>query len=125
MKINNPSPAPAISNGVQVTRALTDVSGAVATTGIGFKPTRLDIAGNVASTTIRCIGYVDSNLAVASIWDDALTGHDSNAYLYFSLGTGDFQLCNTVTFDNDGFTLTWAKTGNPTGTAKLNIIASK
>ena len=124
MKINNPG-APAISKVVQISRDLAVASGAVSTTGIGFKPTRLDIAANKSSSNIRCIGYVDSNLAVYSIWDDALTGHDSDAYLFFSLGTGDFQLVSTVTFDSDGFTLTWAKTGTPTGVVKLNIIASK
>jgi hypothetical protein len=52
--------------------------------------------------------YLQSGFS--AIWRTALSG-------------GNYQTCKVTSFDSDGFTVTWTKTGSPTGTATVTYTA--
>lgn len=108
---------------ITLTRDLTLASGSVAYTGVGFRPTCLDVHGFISATSRFSRGFVDASRAGQSIAD--LTSMFEFAAA-FSLGTSgaDYQTATVTSYDADGFTLAWTKTGAPTGTAKFHVLCS-
>jgi hypothetical protein len=104
-------------------RLLSAADNTVAYTGVGFKPSYIRVMGNVNGTDILGIGYYDGTSkgqfyqSSGSQWqrsvgvaDDFVIGFDSAGNS--SAGTLD-------SFDADGFTISWVKTGSPGGTYNL------
>jgi len=107
----------------------TSAAGAdVAYTGVGFKPKGIIFMALQNSADEMSIGF-DTKVALSAMYDgNALSANVwANAGTTISIypleGSSTVQSAIVKTFDADGFTLTWTKTGSPTGTALVNYIA--
>ncbi len=118
---------PAGGAGVKVkaeTKDMTAASGDVSYTGYGFTPTGLIIFAYVASNR-GSIGSSDPAKALISFTLVSTTftlGNSVIVYLNLAVGRQDAIV---KSYDADGFTLTWTKTGSPTGTGYLTVFAFK
>jgi len=118
--------SPLSSKVISSTRDLAAASGDVAYTGVGFVPTAIvALSANLGST--MSFGVCDSAKTEKSIaqLSDGAGSSDVNALLQLSTGIGAQQSCIVKSFDADGFTLTWTKTGSPTGTVTLIFLCFK
>jgi hypothetical protein len=105
-------------------------TGSVSYTGVGFRPTCLQAFGaNTTLGTNNAInGYCDSALGQAALRAGSATPGN---YVYLAsvliyLGTdGNFQTFAVTSFDADGFTGTWTRTGAPGGTQNIAFLAFK
>lgn len=108
---------------LSATRDLTAGSGDVAYTGTGFTPRALLCLGCVGGTTQAVFGMADGATAGANI--QQIVGGNASAHLslcLFDQGSNNYQHGVVKTYDADGFTLTWTKSGTPTGTATLYFL---
>ena len=122
----DPLPRVAVFSG---TRDASVATGTQAITGIGFKPKAVvsfsvgtsgggdqaSVSGTSDGTLNKCLetGITGQNFFQGSflgIWRTAEGG-------------GDFQSCVVSTFDTDGLTLSWTKSGTPTGTISFYGMA--
>lgn len=106
------------------TRDATAVTGDVVYTGYGFKPKFVTIRMVITATTCESDGAVagvGSDKAVVIYWDGSKS--TSNAVCKAQTSAIDFTYANLKTFDVDGFTLTWLKTGNPSGIMLMQVRA--
>lgn len=113
---------------ITFTRDMTAATGNVAYTGVGFQPTSLIVLADV-STAQGSIGFSDSSKAVYC-WEKDADGNIytvANALVYLTNTTvgNRQQIDSIVSYDSDGFTVNWAKTGSPTGTANIRVLAYK
>ena len=121
--------APEYATGIKIgtiTRDTAAVAGDVAYTGIGFKPSnilflsivdlsyKMSIGLDDASVRYCIFHHADNTLGSYS-WDNA-----TSIYLRYDtkIHTGKIK-----TFDSDGFTITWATSGSPTGIAYIHYMA--
>lgn len=109
------------------TRDLAAASGAVAYTGYGFKPSRLIIFACVQGSVLASWGFA----CKAAILHDSHCIHhayDGNYYnsqvrvVSILTAAGVYQDAYLNSFDDDGFSLYWAKVGLPTGTIRLEVF---
>ena len=112
------------------TRDMTIATGSVSYTGVGFRPTCLQAFGaNTAlSTNDAPNGYCDSALNQASLRAGSATPGQwvYLASVLINLGTdGALQTFAVTSFDADGFTGTWTRTGAPGGTQSIAFLAFK
>jgi len=109
----------------QISRDLTAASGNVSYTGIGFTPSAIiSMAGLGADIT--SIGVSDSAkggllMAGGPTWATNTGAVGATLGLYSTSG-GNYQTWNVYSYDADGFTLTWSKTGSPTGTLYISFL---
>ncbi len=107
------------------TRDVSVASGTQAVTGVGFQPTAIICLANISGanqaswgasdgTTNGCV--LDFNSAVAATYA-------INANLIHVQFAADAYTGVISTFDADGFTISWTKTGTPTGTATIKYLA--
>lgn len=127
-----------------ITRVLSAAAGNVAYTGIGFTPTSIEFAtvgvGASSAPTFNSIGYTDSSkagVAVGSAYNNPDDGTTGPSYAVkngaFAIYAGDntagtfsaYQTAVVASYDSDGFTLTWAKTGSPSATATIIVRCLK
>lgn len=124
----NPSWVDKLSSKViYINRDLTLASGNVSYTGVGFKPTAIiaftiayegsvgaSWGGSDSSKNSYCVVRIDTGMmwTIATLVD---------AYA----ATGAYQVATVFSYDADGFTLSWVKTGSPTGTAKVICFCLK
>ena len=93
-------------------------------TGLGGTPTSLSLFGGVTGSSFGGatwgLGNVANQFAMYTgvTWQQSIT-----AIAIVESGSGDRNTAVIKSFDADGFTLTWTKTGSPTGTARLNYTA--
>lgn len=113
---------------INATRDLTAATASVAYTGVGFKPRAIIAFGTVNSVTINTyttyVGAADSGL-IASSMSPFGTGNSASTTTllgFFDTGASNFQSATVASMDADGFTLSWTKTGVPTGTAQLLFL---
>jgi len=110
---------------IALTRAMNAASGNVAYTGVGFQPRALIVFGTVMDSFGASWGMGDVTLAEMNLrqYNNTPTLDASNRFISFeqSLGvTGQEAFLDTL--DADGFTLTWAKIGTPTGTGYAKVL---
>ena len=107
---------------VTATYDLTTASGSQAITGAGFPPSSIDIIAGVTTTVAASQGMATSgdeyNIGNSSAPDIIFS---SNTALRIQTGAGDTQVSVVNSFDADGVTLGWAKTGTPSGTLEIMI----
>ncbi|GAJ01903.1 unnamed protein product, partial [marine sediment metagenome] len=118
MPISNPLGAPLQSQGKAETRVLTVASGDVAYTGYGFRPTALLIFAADTATGAASWGVASSDKTYGltrQLFDDNMS--HGTFIVYLAISSGNSQSAILKSFDADGFTLTWSKTGTPSGTA--------
>lgn len=99
---------------ISLTRAPGTSSGSVSYTGVGFTPTSIIFFGAPGGTTnVGFIGLVDSARSGASLYD---LGAPTIAVAAVAVGAvGALQSATVSSYDADGFTLAWTKTGSPGG----------
>lgn len=118
----------------EYTGNLSALAGDVNYTGVGFQPTSMTVMwtnndGKLSFGT----GFCDSALGQSVIggWysSSGTVGTVSHAnyfiWDYTMAGMGAYQTALVKNYGIDGFTLTWAKTGSPTGTITFEVIAYK
>ncbi len=101
---------------IYTTRDMTAASGDVAYTGVGFKPSVIICFADVFNTSYASWGVSDSAKNSALI-EEYTHGNRTSAswliYLSENASASDRQTAIVKSYDTDGFTLTWTKTGNP------------
>jgi hypothetical protein len=98
-----------------LTRAMAGDSGDVSYTGCGFKPSYIVFLSQSNSGSIS-IGFDNgTNKYAVTVWGKTVPYYSSSAVLSISLmeSTEKMQTGVIKTFDTDGFTITWTKTGSP------------
>lgn len=104
-----------------------DASGSVSYTGIGFKPKGLIVLANVPNTPEVSIGIVfaaENNFSVFNSHNITANAWNNEAYLVNLVqGIGVRYIGYIQSWDDDGFTITWTKTGSKTGVAEIYYLA--
>lgn len=108
------------------TRDLSLATGTQAITGVGFKPRAvLILAGKQNTNTLSlgwatssASGYVFNNIPGGGLW-----WVDSGAVGIQITGVADQQAIALQSMDSDGFTLSWTKTGAPSGATVITYLA--
>ena len=104
-------------------------SGAQAVTGIGFKPTDIVVMGVEHGAVGEFAlgmgdGTFDANVRDQHNGAPNTYGYDPNYILYLKHpGPANFYTAVINSFDADGFTFGWVKTGAPTGTITVLVMA--
>lgn len=104
-------------------RDLTAASGNVGYTGVGFQPTQVIFLGVINTAKGMTIGFgnASDNESISQIHDGTMT-YDSTCLRIYQ-ASGAIQGAVIASLDSDGFTLTWTKSGSPTGTANFIYLA--
>lgn len=99
------------------------VEGTQAVTGIGFKPTTVLFLALVDATSLMSVG-VDDGSGSHAIQDNTAGnyGYSNGRSIFVSNGSSNSR-ASVLSFDSDGFTITWLKSGTPTGTATVIYLA--
>jgi len=117
-------PVPAVEIG---SRDLTLATGTQSFTGIGFKPSAIYAFGAEAVVAdLLAMGLINVNDQInrgLSIDQNGNTATEDE-FLAFRETTGEV-LGRVTSFDTDGFTITWTRTGSPTGTASFRFLIFK
>lgn len=100
-------------------------SGTVVTTGVGFQPSVIFAIAEIPGTTSASWGFTNLAAQRAIIMRGSGGFTSSAALLYAYVTAGNTASGAVTSFDSDGFTLTWTKTGSPTGTLTYYILAFK
>ncbi|GAI28627.1 unnamed protein product, partial [marine sediment metagenome] len=105
------------------TRDMETASGDVTYAGYGFQPTGLIIMGYLAGNP-PCVGFSEPALAEFGLFYNEV-GEAGGEALISKLYAAEFARQEAVvkTYNADGFTLTWTKSGTPTGIATLYVFA--
>lgn len=107
------------------TRDMAAASGDVSYTGYGFTPTGLIIFANATAgfsiaSSNPAKGYVILGIRASQYFTPG-----ENYIVQIKPTTGTWQNAIVKSYDADGFTLTWALYGAPTGTINMNVFAFK
>lgn len=109
-----------VSNFIKLeTRIMTAGSGDVSYTGYGFKPEGLIQYGYYAAAGGSCFGAVTAT----QYWCQLNNAVYNSRFIWFWQAGSVQQVATLKSFDDDGFTLTWVKTGAPKGTGYFIVIA--
>ena len=122
-----------ISKFINFSRDLTVASGDVSYTGVGFTPSRLFICSTI-NNSFWMVGEANPNRdSVSQMYN--FTGPKNAAFSgvapgiicgYANDGSGATSNLGTLkTYDADGFTVTWTKTGSPSGTLFIQALCYK
>lgn len=115
---------------IVATRDMTAATGSVAYTGSGFTPTAVLALAFIGGTTTASWGFSESS-GTESIYlrtpDDSgvATKYTGSTGALISLGVAggtDGQAFAVTSYDSDGFTGTWTKTGSPTGSGSCLMV---
>lgn len=108
---------------ITFTRDMTTATGTQAVTGVGFTPTAIIFVYAINGTPQEGVGFADSSKAGRN--RNYLTGTGwfvgTNA-ITASPSSGNYQTGDVSTYDSDGFTISWSKTGAPTGTLTVYAL---
>lgn len=107
------------------TKDMTQASGNVSYTGVGFKPAAIVFCASGPDNNGLSVGTdnASSKGSVVAYGAGSYTSTTSfSIYMLNAAGT-TLQDAFVASFDTDGFTLTWAKVGSPTGTGTVIYLA--
>ena len=108
---------------ISFTRDMTAATGDVSYIGTGFTPTAMIVFASVAGTTSWFIGAAGSNRTGKGLANVGNTAYgDQIVAINLQTGGSDHQKTTVKSWDANGFTLTWTKTGTPTGTGYISVI---
>jgi hypothetical protein len=109
---------------LKTTRVLTEASGDVAYTGVGFTPSAIIFFVVIGGGSLGRWGLSDGVRHGAAYRVSGATTiiSDTDVAILCDLSGGNSQSAVVKSFDADGFTLTWTKTGSPTGTAIIYCL---
>jgi hypothetical protein len=122
--------APEWASGLKVgsfTRDLTTASGSQSVTGVGFKPSAVIFWAHVSGETKGSLGFTDGttsdcfyNYAAVSAGAWAISAGN----ILHPIGDlSNLQNGALSSLDADGFTISWTKTGSPTGSLVVSYLA--
>ena len=111
---------------------LATATGTVSITGIGFKPSRIVFQGSVGGVSTFWDG---SSCGIGAYYNfctrdnqlettDSFQANSGNCITVVR-SSGNEQSGKIISFDSDGFTISWIKTGTPTGTLNVAFQAFK
>jgi hypothetical protein len=108
-------------------RDISLATGTQAVTGLGFKPSSIQFFSNVGNGNKVSFGYDDgTNIGGISRHDTPNFWQSSQNYsIRGTTGGADDYTGLIQSFDTDGFTISWIKTGTPTGTMSVFFTAFK
>ena len=97
------------------TRAMTAASGDVSYTGVGFQPNNILFLAHSTSGSISTGMDNGTSRYAVTTWGKTVPYYSHTAYLSVSMIQSVTQLQTALvkSFDSDGFTLTWTRTGTP------------
>lgn len=97
------------------TRAMTAASGDVSYTGVGFQPNNILFLAHSTSGSISTGMDNGTSRYAVTTWGTTVPYYSNTAYLSVSMIQSVTQLQTALvkSFDSDGFTLTWTRTGTP------------
>lgn len=108
------------------TRDMSAANGNVAYTGVGFKPVAIIALSQQAGDIDPTWGFADSALTGNSISGygagASYAGASGVLFRLFVASGATYVDVNVVSYDSDGFTLSYTKSGSPTGTANLKFL---
>jgi hypothetical protein len=110
------------------TRDISTASGTQAVTGVGFAPRVVIFLAMLPSVVGGMNLGFDTGASVFQLVDNGIIAADQyiqsavNSILFQISGAAYYQGKITA-MDADGFTITWTKTGAPTGTATIGYLA--
>jgi len=122
----------AIANGLKIkagttTRDMTAATGTVDITGIGFTPSVVILFAGVTGTSMISLGFDDvtTRMTIADTNSTSANNHtvSTGQSIYLIYGAGAYQFATISAMASDQFTLSWTKSGTPTGTASIGYIA--
>ena len=100
-------------------------------TSVGFKPSSIHFMAIEASAVgVFSLGYVDSSLNQTTIYDKYVEiantyTHNNTGVILSLVGVSTQNAAVVASYDTNGFTLTWTKSGSPTGNVAVKFIAYK
>lgn len=106
-------------------RDLATASGNQAVTGVGFKPSVILSASGLAAAGSGSVGFGGGASNYSNIYSvGGASWYASVSYLAtIAVDISNFQMAIIASMDTDGFTVTWTKTGSPTGTGYVTYMA--
>lgn len=110
------------------TRDMTAASGSAAVTGVGFKPRAvIFLAGDPSSAADNASVGIDDGASPGSLANlnsiSAGKWFVPASSIYLFQGASTSQVGSISSMDDDGFTVSWTKTGSPTGTMTIRYLA--
>ena len=111
-------------------RDTSSASGTQAITGVGFKPTVVYFHAIQDQSDELSVGFDNSTNSMAMYNNGGVSVDtwrvvdDSTASMFLSESSGPNTYAGEISsLDSDGFTITWTKTGTPTGTIAIDFMA--
>ncbi len=109
-------------------RDIATATGSQVVTGVGFTPRLLVFTGGVNGTAkVSLTGFTDGTTHAVTFDNGNASadtyGASATQDLYFVASGSDYTSGIVSSLDSDGFTISWIKTGSPTGTATISYIA--
>lgn len=102
-------------------RELVTASNTVAYTGVGFQPSALIILAHVNNTAFESLTFTTAAGSIGTYHYNSVVTLNIAA---ITIQTGDGYQTGTIkTLDADGFTLDWTRSGTPTGTITIHVLA--
>lgn len=108
------------------TRDVSTASGSQAVTGVGFKPRAVIFLASLPSVTGGMSVGVDDDTTAGANRATTTAGQFDTATsfsIHIAHSGGNLYQGVISSLDSDGFTISWTKTGTPTGTATINYLA--
>lgn len=107
------------------TRDTSLATGTQAITGVGFKPKAVLLFAGVTSSSRASWGFSDASLTRAIADFNPLGAGQYQMFTAIRLITNGTDIYDgqVQSFDSDGFTISWTKSGTPTGTADIYYLA--
>ena len=110
------------------TRDLTTASGTQSITGIGFAPKIIFVTAAInGGAAGHSMGWSNGSVhACHQVLGSSGFGTTAFCIYVTDDGTGaSYQTATVSSVNNDGFTLSWSKTGTPSNTATVNYLAMR
>lgn len=113
------------------TRDMTTASGTQAVTGVAFKPRCVLFLASEGSSAQASIGFDLAGSSRGTLYNNHVASADTwnrsgTSYSIFASQSGGASYAGGVTsLDTDGFTVSWVKSGLPTGTLTIDYLAMR
>lgn len=114
-----------------IQRDISLASGTQTVSGLAFKPSSVDFVSNIDNAPQMSIGFDNGGAHVVSVYTPSLDGINGHYHLYTAgsililIDSTNYYSGQISSFTDDGFVISWTKTGNPTGTANVAFNAHK
>lgn len=105
------------------TRSQGSATGTQAITGVGFKPRFIFATAHEAGTLEFSMGFSDGSTDVVTPYHASSDNWTtSSGFITIVQSGGNTYIGALDSFDDDGFTIGWTRTGTPSGTIILNYV---